>query len=172
MSGIEESAVQGVVRGSPRVHQGHLLLPVSTIGTILVFDLSDGQVLPSIGFPGNTPGQLQFPVAVDVTSEGLVLVLDKLRFNVQCYSLSGRFLGEFGGKGFRDGWMYYPILLSAVHDDQVIVGQILDQRVQVLRIPGFVLERLCRESKNGNDGDSEAGMRTQWGLPGFDARTP
>lgn len=173
MIGISESAAQEVVRGKPRVYEGHLLLPASSLGTVFVFDLASGQALPSIGTPGNTPGQLQFPVAVDVTSAGLVVVLDKMRFNVQCYALSGRFLGEFGGKGYRDGWMYHPTLLSAVRDDQVVVGQGLDQRVQVLHIPDLVLERLSRELEKGSSDEAlDLGMRTQMGLPESDPRTP
>jgi hypothetical protein len=163
MSAFDDAEAKGVIRGKPRAYQGLLLLPVSTLGTVLVFDLDTGQSIRSIGTPGNTPGQTNFPVAVDVTSQGVVVVLDKMRFNVQCYSLSGRFLGEFGGKGYRDGWMYHPTLLSAVHDDQVLVGQILDQRVQVLRVPDFVLERLSREPDAGGDEVLDGEVKTRQG---------
>lgn len=155
-----------VIRGRPRVHQGRLYLPASSSGVVLVFDIRTGEQLPTIGFHGNTMGQLNFPVAVDVLPSGVIVVLDKMRFNVLCFSPSGRFLGEFGGKGFRDGWMYHPTMLAAVREDQVIVGQILDHRVQVLQVPQFVFERLPRELDPG----SADVMKD--GLPEPDPRSP
>ena len=134
-----------MVRGKPSAYKGLLYLPASSLGSVLVFELATGQALPSIGFRGNTPGQLNFPVAVEVLPSGVVAVLDKMRFTVLCFAPSGRFLGEFGGRGFRDGWFYHPILLAAVGEDRIVVGQVLDQRVQVLRVPDFVFTRLSRE---------------------------
>lgn len=148
MTALADTSALEVVRGLPCARAGHLYLPASSVGTVLVFDLESGKNLPSIGFKGNTAGQFNFPVAVDVLPSGVVVVLDKMRFTILCFSPSGRFLGEFGGKGYRDGWMYHPTLLAAVNEDQVIVGQVLDQRVQVLRVPSFVFERLPREPES------------------------
>ncbi|RKZ14406.1 hypothetical protein DRQ53_11605 [bacterium] len=159
---LGNSDLPTVIRGKPRVHDGRLYLPAASLGHVLVFDVATGEALPSIGFKGNTPGQFGFPVAVDVLPSGVIVVLDKMRFNILCFSPSGRFLGEFGGKGFRDGWMYHPTLMAAVREDQVIVGQIMDQRVQVLQVPEFVFERLPREldTDDGSvdvDGDGSSG---------------
>ena len=166
-AGLPDADALEIVRGKPRVHQGLLYLPVSTQGTVLVFELASGQARPQIGFKGNTAGQLNFPVAVDVTPSGVVVVLDKMRFNVLCFTTSGRFLGEFGGKGYRDGWMYHPTLLAAVSENRVIVGQILDQRIQVLQMPQFVFERLPREAVPGRDADEESEV-----LPESDPQSP
>lgn len=169
MVSLPDASALEVVRGKPRVHQGRLYLPASAQGYVLVFELATGEPLPVIGVPGNTPGQFNFPVAVDVLPSGVVVVLDKMRFNVLCFAPSGRFLGEFGGKGFRNGWLYHPTLLAAVSDDKVVVGQILDQRVQVLHVPDFVFERLPREPESGRrevlDGSGE-------GSPDTDPRSP
>ena len=96
-------------------------------------------------------------------------VLDKMRFSVLCFAPSGRFLGEFGGKGFRDGWFYHPILLAAVGEDRVIVGQVLDQRVQALRVPDFVFTRLSREP---NPTERDEADEDEVSSLGFDPRSP
>jgi hypothetical protein len=166
---VTEVNEREIVRGIPRATGGLLYLPLSTVGTIAVFDLENGERLTPIGFPGHTVGQLNFPVAVDVLPSGIVVVLDKMRFNVQCYSPAGRFLGEFGGKGYRDGWMYHPTLLAAVSEDQVLVGQIMDHRIQQLRVPDFVFDRLSREPNS----EPQLGMNvTTDGGPEFDPRSP
>jgi hypothetical protein len=114
-------------------------------------------------------GELNFPVSVDVLPSGIVVVLDKMRFNVLCFSASGRFLGEFGGRGFRDGWFYQPSLLAAVSEDRVIVGQALDQRIQVLQIPASVFERLSREPESIRREREEVGSAS---LTESDPRSP
>jgi hypothetical protein len=164
----DDTSSLGAVRGKPCAHQGLLYVPASTSGTVLVFELESGEALPSIGHAGSLPGEMTFPIAVDVLPSGVIVVLDQMRFNVQCFSPSGRFLGEFGGKGYRDGWMYHPTLLAAVQDDQVIVGQVMDQRVQLLRVPDFVFEWLSREPDQGRE-DVEVGMML---LPDADPRSP
>jgi hypothetical protein len=169
MGDLSDTDAREVVRGTPRAHRGLLYVPASSLGSVLVFELDSGRALPSIGFKGNTPGQFNFPVDVDILPSGIVVVLDKMRFNVLCFSPSGRFLGEFGGKGYRDGWMYHPTLLAAISEDQVIVGQVLDHRVQVLRVPEFVFERLPREPEpDRREGTDVKGA----GGPGTDPRSP
>lgn len=150
---LDIDTARGVVRGQPRATRGRLYLPLGSVGSVLEFDLANGELLQSIGVNGTEPGTLGFAVAVDVLPSGVIVVLDKMRFNVLCFSPSGRFLGEFGGMGFRDGWMYHPTLLAAVQEDQVVVGQLLDQRVQLLRVPDFVFEWLSHEPADGSDDD-------------------
>ena len=147
--------------GEPSVRDGELWIPVSNRGLVFAFDVDSGDLLRSVGVRGNTPGQLNFPIAVDVTSHGIVAVLDKMRFAVVCYSLDGRFLGEFGGKGFRDGWFYHPSLLAVSDDDHVVVGQMLDGRIQLCRIPGYVRTRLVQASteRHEDDDDEASGAR-------------
>ena len=94
-------------------------------------------------------------MSVAVT-DGLVMVLDKMRFNIVCFSHEGRFLGEFGGKGISPGWFYFPSLLVADGSDQVIVGQIFLNRVQICRIPRFIAEHESGSSLQGELIDEQA----------------
>lgn len=168
-SALPDVSALEIVRGRPQARDGRLYLPVSSAGFVSVHELATGELLNVIGVKGSTPGQFSFPIAVDVLPSGVVVVLDKMRFNVLCFAPSGRFLGEFGGKGFRNGWMYHPTLLAAISDDRVIVGQVLDQRVQVLHIPDFVFVRLPREPESGS---SEVPEGNGDELPDPDPRSP
>lgn len=141
---LSESARSGLAVGLLAAVDGRIFVPVSTSGTVLVIDIATGQIEKNIGHAGNTAGELNFPIAVDVLPSGIVTVLDKMRFAVVCYSPDGRFLGEFGGKGFRDGWFYHPSLMVATESGEVIVGQIFESRIQVLRVPQMFRSRLSQ----------------------------
>jgi len=156
-----------LILGKPLVRDELLYLPASTLGNVLVIDMETGEHVKTLGVRGNTPGQLNFPVAVDLTSEGIVAVLDKMRFAVVCYSADdGRFLGEFGGKGFRDGWFYHPNLLAVSDDDHLVVGQMLDGRIQLCRIPRYVMTRHVQVRTTDRDDDEDVSQGPRFGADG------
>ena len=80
-----------------------------------------------------------------------MLILDKNRFNVACFTREGRFLGEFGGKGFSPGWFFQPSLLAIPTPDQVVVGQIFQNKIQICTLPPFATQL-------GKSGGSEQGV--------------
>ena len=128
---------------------GELLVPVSSQGTVLRYTPA-GEFLGSIGYQGSVTGTLNFPVAAEITTAGLVLVLDKNRFNVACFTREGRFLGEFGGKGFSPGWFFQPSLLAIPAPDHVVVGQIFQNKIQICTLPPFAIQP--RESGGSEQG--------------------
>ena len=127
----------GAVLGSLALVDDELLLPVSSVGTVVRMDTS-GRYLGSVGYFGAKPGTLNFPVAVEVSPEGLYLVLDKGRFCVVCFDANGAVLGEFGGKGLNPGWFIGPSLLAVPSAGSVLVGQIFQNKIQACSIPGFI----------------------------------
>jgi DNA-binding beta-propeller fold protein YncE len=131
------------VFGSIEVSGDLVYVPVSSLGTVIVHDAA-GVAVQRIGHKGNDVGELNFPVDVAVKGE-LVMVLDKLRYNVVCFAASGRFLGEFGGKGSSPGWFYHPTILEADDQGQVYVGQIFQNKIQVCRVPEFIVNGLQAE---------------------------
>ena len=140
---LPEDSRQELILGHASVQGSRLMVPAATLGAILLFDTETGEAAGILGQPGNTVGQLNFPVAVAALGDDAIAVLDKMRFNIVCYSTAdGRFLGEFGGKGMRDGWFYHPTLLATSGANRVIVGQILDNRIQLCQVPQFVRTRL------------------------------
>jgi hypothetical protein len=78
-------------------------IDVDDRGNIYVLDLSDanvrafdsrGQYLRTIGRKGQGPGEMQFPVFVQITSRGEVLIYDYAVSRMLFFSLEGRFLSE------------------------------------------------------------------------------
>ena len=123
--------------GTMAISGNSLYIPVSNMGTVYSYS-TDGEYLGSIGYFGSQPGTLNFPVAVEVSPEGLILVLDRNRYCVVCYSPGKKFLGEFGGKGISPGWFMGPSLLSIPTGDRAIIGQLFRNKIQVCAIPEFI----------------------------------
>jgi len=123
--------------GTLAISGNTLHIPVSNLGTVYTYS-TDGEYLGSIGHFGSKPGTLNFPVAVEVSPEGLIMVLDRNRYCVVCFSPDKKFLGEFGGKGISPGWFMGPSLLSVPSADRAIIGQLFRNKIQVCAIPEFI----------------------------------
>ncbi len=136
----ERDSGEFVGLGLMAISGDELLIPAVTEGTILRHGL-DGQFLGSIGHFGAKPGALNFPVAVEVSPEGIVAVLDQGRFCVVCYDTQGQVVGEFGGKGTSPGWFMNPSLLAIPTAGKVVIGQIFQNKIQVCALPEFVRGR-------------------------------
>ncbi len=128
------------VLGSPRIVDDLLYLPASMFGTVYVYDLQ-GEFIRTIGSRGNDVGELNFPCAVDVVDHQIVVVLDKHRYNVLCFSLEGVFLGEFGGMGYEPGWFYHPEYLAVDELGRIYISQMFLNRVQTCNLPAFILDK-------------------------------
>lgn len=148
LADLDDTAQGEVILGAPVISGDILYLPVSSHRTVYRYSL-DGDFLGLTGHGGTGIGELSFPAATAVADNGMILVLDKHRFNVQCYSPVGTFLGEFGGKGISPGWFYHPAWLAIDGQDQVYIGQIFGNKIQVCRIPDFIQRRLAEESGCG-----------------------
>jgi hypothetical protein len=129
-----------IIMGRITVHDYKVLMPLATSGTVHLYD-TDGTLLKKYGHKGNNTGELIFPVSAELNRDGMVMVLDKHRFNVVCFAEDGRFVGEFGGKGMSLGWFYHPSLLVDLGDQGVLIGQVYNNWVQVCRIPDSILNR-------------------------------
>jgi hypothetical protein len=125
------------VFGAISVKGNFLYVPIASLGTVYVYDLN-GRFVRTIGYNGNNMGELNFPIAVAITGDNLIMVLDKHRFNVVCFDSNGTFKGEFGGKGSSPGWFYHPTSIAANDGNSVFIGQIYMNRVQMCRIPEFI----------------------------------
>lgn len=140
LSDFPEKERRDATFGAPRVAAGLIYLPVSNLGTIYVYDLS-GSFIRNIGDLGTDIGTLNFPVSVAVADEQVVMVLDKSRYNVVCFTTDGQFLGEFGGMGFRLGWFYYPQFFAVDNLGRSYISQFLLNLVQVCDLPKFIVEK-------------------------------
>ena len=140
---LSERLGAGYALGTICYSDGSLYVPVGDVGSVQRYS-TDGTHLGNIGVYGSEPGTLNFPVAVEVSPDGIVLVLDKPRFTVVCFAPDGRFLGEFGGRGVSPGWFMGPSLLAVASSDRIIVGQVYQSRIQICALPDFISGGLDR----------------------------
>jgi len=140
LTDIPEKERREAMFGAPRIFAGSIYLPVSTFGTVYVYDLS-GNFVRNIGGEGTDIGTLNFPVDVAVSPDSIVMVLDKHRYNVVCFTIDGQFLGEFGGMGFRRGWFYHPNSFAVDNLGRCYISQIFLNLVQVCDLPRFIVEK-------------------------------
>jgi hypothetical protein len=156
--------LRDVSYGAMTINRDTIYLPVSSLGTVYCLDL-EGNKIREIGYFGTQAGELNFPVAVAITPDGTVLVLDKHRYNVSCYTGDGQFLGEFGGKGVSPGWFYHPTWLAVDGNGLIYIGQIFNNKIQVCRMPGSIRERQVKiinnnaiQEKSLNGSDNRTGQ--------------
>lgn len=154
LPGLDDDSRKELVISSITVKDNKIYVPISSIGNVQIYD-TDGKSLRSIGIQGNNVGEMNFPVKVKLLDNQLILVLDKHRINVICYSFDGKFLGEFGGKGSSPGWFYHPTLLEVNNQNQVYVGQIFENKIQLCQIPQFITDKV--EKKQNNISESQEG---------------
>ena len=57
-----------------------------------------------------------------------------MRHTASAYSADGRFLFEFGGKGWGRGWFQYPSDITVDTSGNVLVADTFNNRVQVLSV--------------------------------------
>ncbi len=145
---------------------GEFLLPVATSGFVLRYGTS-GEFLGTVGHGGSKPGALAFPVAVERSPEGIYLVLDTNRFCVVCYGPDGAFLGEFGGKGLSPGWFISPSLLAALGSQTVAVGQIFENRIQIVGLPLFIRKKVKGTITTPNTAKPGGALGMDTPAPGF-----
>ena len=146
LTDLEEKERQETALGSPRIDDNRLYVPVASIASVYVYDLS-GELIRTIGMRGNNVGTLNFPIAVDVIDHSIVVVLDKHRFNVVCFTTQGAFLGEFGGMGYNQGWFYHPQFMAVDGFGRIYISQVLRNRVQVCELPSFIAEKARSSSQ-------------------------
>jgi len=145
---LDDKTRTEVAFGSLSTADNSLFLPLSSLGTVHRYTI-DGQYMTAYGYKGTTTGELGFPVSASMSGDGLVLVLDKQRFNVLCFTPDGKFVGEFGGKGISPGWFYLPSYLASDESDQVFISQVFLNRVQACRVPGSIQRRY--QQSNASD---------------------
>lgn len=145
----DEALRQESIFGAISVKNDIIYLPGSMAGTVYRYDIS-GKEMSSLGYKGSGVGELSFPISADITADGIVTVLDKHRFTIVCFTQSGKFLGEFGGKGMRAGWFYHPTWLANGPENEIFIGQVYNNMVQVCRLPQFIVDRHLQIQSNNS----------------------
>ena len=83
----------------------------------------------SFGGNGSGPGQMLYPLDVDVAQNGSVLVADTANSRVQVFGAGGEYAGQFGSNGSGDGDLLLPAGVAS-NDTHLFVADALNARVE------------------------------------------
>lgn len=113
---------------------GNILLLSEETSKIYVFNDKE-EFLFSFGKKGGIAGKMSRPraFALDETNN-LIYVVDYMRHSILAYDYSGKYLFEFGGKGWGPGWFNFPTDLAITPQGHVIVADLFNNRVQILAV--------------------------------------
>lgn len=113
------------------------------------FDLS-GNFIRKIGTRGDGPGQLAYPVGIDVDANGHIYVGDGENLQIVVYDQTGNHVGSFGG-GFVKNQQPASLDLAIGSDGNVYVLDPGNNRVKVFTPEGVLL----RTIGSGGTGDGQ-----------------
>lgn len=109
---------------------------------ILVFSLS-GELLQTIGKPGEGDGEFNAPAGVAVDLKGNIYVADFYNHRIQILDKDGNFLrqiGKTGEKGFLPGKFNYPTDVEVTGDQKIVVADAYNDRIQVFSMDGDLID--------------------------------
>lgn len=152
-----EERIEQVV-GKLRICGSHIVLVSGSLGSAYIYDL-EGQLERRVGHKGSERGQLAFPAAATMTSNGTVIILDRMSHNYVIFDSLSRPVAEIGGRGDNPGWFYQPTLLELDNHCHVIIGQIFHDRVQSIDLPDLDLFKKsdnCHPGIRGSAGNTGA----------------
>jgi DNA-binding beta-propeller fold protein YncE len=119
--------------GTMALVKGKLVIPVPIEGYVARYT-TDGQIVTSLGSPGDGEDQFSLPIAAAGDQDGHVYVLDKHKHSILEFDDSGKWLRIMGGRGMSPGWFYHPTCLAIAGNGQAIVGQTYLARIQAVAL--------------------------------------
>ncbi|MBN4058945.1 hypothetical protein JYU10_00580 [bacterium AH-315-J04] len=118
---------------------------------ILVYNTTSGNLETSFGRPGRDPGQFYFPMGIEATNNGQLLVSDSMNGQVQRFNKEFLPLTAIGGLGNRYGDMGRPRHLAIGPDGIIFVADTEFARVHMFNNKGQLLMLLGGpDNKLGN----------------------
>ena len=107
---------------------------------------------------GDNPGELVWPTAISVDSDGRLWISDEHRHDVQAFEPDGRPVSRIGGFGSGPGQLNRPSGLALDRDGNLIVGDTHNNRIQKLSPDGQCL------AVWGSAGSSPGQFNLPWGV--------
>ncbi len=101
--------------------EGNVLFTLPMVGTAYRFS-PDGNLL-AIGRRGSGPGKFGIPSSITVDAMGNYLVVDTLRCVVIVFDKEGKYVSEFGGRGYRKGRLIAPREAAMDKNNRLYVSQ-------------------------------------------------
>jgi DNA-binding beta-propeller fold protein YncE len=130
----EEKDKRIVVSSVTIDENGRIYLVSTTEGRIYVYD-KNGNFLFAFGEKGGSSGKLSRPVALGAdTIRGRIYVVDYMRHTISVYDAQdGKYLFEFGGLGWGEGWFQHPTDIAIESNGRLIIADTFNNRIEVLQ---------------------------------------
>lgn len=106
---------------------------------VVVFSITEGRQVATIGKPGIEPGEFNRPSHISIDQGGNLYVTDAMNFRVQKFDQDGKFLQQFGRAGNVIGTFARPKGLSVDRDDNLYVVDAAFENVQIFNKSGQLL---------------------------------
>ena len=128
--------------------QSNEVLVVDTLGAqILRFDRQSLQLRGRFGGAGSGIRQFHYPIGIDTSPDGNIIVADSLNFRVQVLSATGQPITTFGRAGDRAGYFARPKGIAADSDGNIYVVDSLLDNVQMFDAAGRLLMAFGRRGR-------------------------
>ena len=124
---------------------------------VTVYDL-DSNFYGVFGDYGDGDGQMIWPTAIDIDSQGRVYVSDEETHRISVFESSGKFLFSWGEHGSAKGQIDGPSGLAFDGEDNLYVVDHLNNRVQKFTGDGEFL------SGFGSEGSAHGQFNLPWGI--------
>ena len=112
--------------------EGHLFFLSEETSKVYVFNPGE-KMLFSFGDKGGSSSKMSRPrgLAIDERRK-CIYVVDYMRHTILVYSMAGRFIFEFGGRGQDELWFNFPTAIDVDDQGRLMVADLFNNRVQVL----------------------------------------
>lgn len=130
---------------------------------VAVFD-QDGEFLHALGERGAEEGRFNFPLDVDLDTEGNLYVLDAMNARVQVFGPDGRFLRAFGERGTAAGSFRVAKSLSVSPSGFVFISDTRANRLFIFDLEGNFMMSLGGLSPIGKGGVRPGGLYLPQGV--------
>lgn len=145
----------------PRTHE---LYVADTLHHQLAVFSATGELLRRIGKRGAGPGEFNFPLDVDLTTDGQLVVLDSLNARVQILETDGRFVRMFGERGTAIGSFQIPKALAVDGFGHVYVTDSQAHRFVIFDLQGDYLLTIGARSVLSRSGLHPGGFNLPQGI--------
>jgi len=127
------------------VHAGKIYVVDGSHHRIMVYDLK-GKFLFHIGSKGEQPGQLNYPVGIDVSTDNRVYVADSGNHRIQIFSDKGVFLSGFNVKNNKEEIRPIDLIRHSRTGNIIVSGS--NHRLMIYTPKGKLLKKWGNNGKN------------------------
>jgi DNA-binding beta-propeller fold protein YncE len=115
---------------------------------ILVYDLSNMQLLQTLGAPGIEEREFRYPFQLAFDNHKYIYITDVVNTRVQVFSPDGRFVTVIGGWGVEKGHFFRPKGIAIDNNNRVYVSDSYMGVIQVFKNSGEFYSAIGDSDKN------------------------